>query len=107
MGERMNYIDYRYKFPATGIGKALALLKLLSDQGLMGGAHPSNMLGDGIGPDGLPSETPALFGAVSDGHIFVHIRTKTVVPDADNLADAFGLSPTSESESAAVLGVWA
>jgi hypothetical protein len=122
------YYDYRFRFPADGLAQAVAAFDLLRSAGLLpADALPSNMLGDPIEQDGKvvafgrqgrpamsftdpnTNEVIAVAATGDPETVYIHIRSEVPPSGLPGEFDpaAFGLSPTSAAESAAVLGVWA
>jgi hypothetical protein len=102
------YFDYRYRFPLSGLVKALSVMDALRNANLMLGNRPLNMLGGPLDEHAEPTDadTAAFLGAVQDGYVYVHVRSvirPELVPDPTQ----YGMEPVSKQDSAAVLGVWA
>jgi hypothetical protein len=103
-----DYHDYRYRFQASNVAQAVAVLAALRAAGALDGEHPTNMLGDALDATGNPtSPVEAIFlGRQSGSYIYIHVRA-TTPPEAIGVdLGAYGMEPVSEAESAAVLGVW-
>lgn len=123
------YHDYRYRFLASNVAQAVAVLSALRAAGVLDGEHPTNMLGDPLDATGNPTSLtnaaflgrrgraaveyedengdPQVSPAAGDpDYIYLHVRA-TTPPSAIGVdLSAYGMEPVSEAESAAVLGVW-
>lgn len=124
------YMDYRFKFPITGLAKALEAMAELRTAGLLGkGNLPQNMLGDLRDTSGNAVSANAAWAgrpgraaytytdtytnkqisvpaAGDPGYYYIHIRAEGVSSLPFD-PSAYGLVASDPTESAAVLGVWA
>jgi hypothetical protein len=128
----MEYYDYLFDFPATGLSDALQALAALRQAGILDSQLPQNMLGDPRDANGNVvdrSNPDAMFvgrpgtaatnytdlngdtvnvPAVGDPTRFYIAIRSTVAPDQIPFNPAtYGLTVTDPATSAAVLGVWA
>lgn len=104
----MTYYDYRYRFLASNVAQAVAVLDALRGAVSLDGQHPVNMLGDPMDALGGTArlDAAAFFGRRVGDYIYMHVRA-TTPPSAIGVdLGAYGMEPVTEAESAAVLGVW-
>lgn len=123
------YHDYRYRFLASNVTQAVAVLSAMRAAGVLEGEHPTNMLGDPMDATGNPTGTadaaflgrrgraaveyldengdPQTSPACGDpAYIYLHVRATTPPAAIGVDLGAYGMEAVAEAESAAVLGVW-